>query len=112
MVILHPMDDDLLDPNGLWSFYIQWMMISRSYGHFTSNGWWSFTSNKGDHEECSYQEDEEENQNSVRRMLLLFMSAKFGRDEKRGATEAIQVTISRNAKKKEALRKDLMGPSH
>jgi hypothetical protein len=45
-------------------------------------------------------------------MLLLFMSAKFGRDEKRGATEAIQVTISRNAKKKEALRKDLMGPSH
>jgi len=62
MVILHPMHDDFKDPNGLWSFYIQWMMI------FNPNGLWSFyiqwmmtilhpygclsfTSNKGDHEE-------------------------------------------------------------
>jgi hypothetical protein len=44
-------------------------------------------------------------------MLLLFMSAKFGRDEKRGATEAIHATFSRNAKEKEELRKDFMGPS-
>ncbi len=39
----------------------------------------------------------------------MFMSAKFGRDEKRGATEAIHGTFSRNAKKEKELRKDLMG---
>jgi len=43
MVMLHPMDDDFKDPNGLWSFYIQWMMILKilmDYGYVTSNGWW------------------------------------------------------------------------
>ncbi len=36
---------------------------------------------------------------------MLFVSAKFGRDEKRGAMEAIHATFSRNAKKKGRIKK-------
>ncbi len=37
--MLHPMDDDFKDPNGLWLCYIQWMMILKD-----PNGLWLFTS--------------------------------------------------------------------
>jgi hypothetical protein len=42
-------------------------------------------------------------------MLLLFMSAMFGRDEKRGATEAIHATFWRNANKKGIIKKRAHG---
>jgi len=83
MVILHPMDDHF---TSIWMLVI-YIQQGRSWRMKLSRRRWRRRRRRRQAE-------------LVRRMLLLFMSAMFGRDEKRGATEAIHATFSRNAPKK------------